>query len=114
MSATVILIDQMEWVEKVFRAAREQGGNVEVNRNGDRQIDFGNKCLTADHVRRVFQDIVKRKGVYTREDMNVLLAGSRPCATAPFFEVTVKAGLARMSEEKGEKFYRFDLANPHA
>src|SRR5258708_39771147 len=102
----------MTWVNCVLDAARAQGLTVRTNRNGDRQIDFENKSLTEDHLRRLFQDIDHKKCVYTRSDIEKLLGGSRPCASAPFFELVVEAGLATVAEKDGKKFYRFDLSNP--
>jgi hypothetical protein len=105
-------IEQMTWVNLVLDAARAAGLTVRANRNGDRQIDFENKSLAEDHLRRLFQDIDRKKCVYTRLDMDELLRGSRPCASAPFFEMAVEAGLATISEKDGKRFYRFDLSNP--
>ncbi len=112
-TSTSTRIEQMEWVDRVFEVAKAQGLTVRTNRNLDRQIDFDNKSLTADHLRSLFQDINRKKCVYTREDMEVLLHGSRPCAVAPFFELAVNAGLATVAERDGKKFYRFDPSNPH-
>jgi hypothetical protein len=107
--ATAVVVNQTEFVDQMFAAAEKFGVKTRLNRNGDRQLDFDNKSLTEDHLRRLFQDIVNKMGVYTRADMDALLNESRPCAIAPFLELAVKAGLATETEEGSKKIYRFRL-----
>jgi len=107
--ATAIAVTQTEFVDRLFATAERFGVKTQTNRNGDRQLDFDNKSLTEDHLRRLFRDIVEKMGVYTRADMDALLNESRPCAIAPFFGLAVKAGLATESEEGQKKVYRFRL-----
>ena len=109
--ATFVAITQMEFVDRLFAAAQESGVANRLNKNGDRQLDFDNKSLTEDHLRRIFQDITAKMGVYTRSDMDSLLGGSRPCAIAPFFDLATRAGLAVGSEEAGRTVYRFKLSD---
>ena len=105
--ATEVVVTQMEFVDRIFATAKKSGVETKINRNGDRQIDFDNKSLTDDHLRRLFQDIVRRKSIYSRADMDLLLGASRPCAVAPFFDLAVKAGFATQAREDGEQVYRF-------
>jgi hypothetical protein len=109
--ATFVAVTQREFVDQIFAAAKASGVQVRLNRNGDRQIDFENKSLTEDHLRRLFQDIVGKMGVYSRADMDALLGGSRPCAIAPFFDLATRAGMAVRSEEAGRLVYRFKLSD---
>jgi len=110
--ATFVAISQMEFVDEVFAAAKKFGIATRLNKNGDRQMDFDNKSLTEDHLRRMFQDLVKKSGVYSRDDRDLLLGGSRPCAIAPFFELVTRAGMAVSStNEDGRAVYRFRLSN---
>jgi hypothetical protein len=109
--ATFTAVTETEFVEEIFATADRHGIKTRINKNGDRQIDFDNKSLTEDHVRRVFQDIVGKMGEYSRDDMDTLLGGSRPCAIAPFFDLATKAGLALRSEQDRKAVYRFKLSN---
>jgi hypothetical protein len=109
--ATFIAINQMEFVDQMFAAARKFGVLARINRNGDRQLDFDNKSLTEDHIRRLYQDIVNKLGVYSRVDFENLLGAGRPCAVAPFFDLATKAGLAVRFEEQGKVIYRFKLSD---
>jgi hypothetical protein len=95
------------FTEQMFKTAEQAGFETKTNRNGDRQIDFPNKSLTEGHLRLLFQDISRKGYVYCRADADALLAGSRPCAIAPFFELSVKAGLANEFDENGKKVFRF-------
>ena len=110
--ATFVAISQAEFVDQVIAVAQKFGVETRLNRNGDRQLDFDNKSLTEDHLRRMYQDIVRKTGVYSRTDMELLLGGSRPCAVAPFFDLVTRAGLAVPStDEDGKTVYRFRLSN---
>src|SRR5712692_7814403 len=91
---TAVVVTQMEFVDQMFATAKKSGVETRINRNGDRQIDFDNKSLTEDHLRSLFQDISRKKWVYSRDEVDALFGGSRPCAVAPFFDLAVKAGFA--------------------
>lgn len=106
-------MNQMEFVDVIMATARKLGFPVDINRNGDRQIAFEHKNLTEDHLRRVFQDIVRKKGMYCREDMDELVKG-RPCAVAPFFDLAVKAGLCQEEIDGRRKFYKFEFGSKAA
>ena len=108
--ATVIKVEQMEFVDQIFATAKRLRNDVEEsNKNGERQINFPNKSLTAEHVRWIYQDIVRKKCVYRRRDLENLLGGSRPCAASPFFNLCIEAGFASESGETGELIYKFDF-----
>jgi hypothetical protein len=98
------------FAEQMFTTAEQSGFETKINRNGVRQIDFPNKSLTEEHVRDLFEDISRKGYIYSRADADLLLGGSRPCAIAPFFDLAVKAGLAREYEENGKKIFRFSMA----
>jgi hypothetical protein len=100
-------MEQMDFVDHIFRMARDSGYFVGQNRNGDRQIDFDNKSLTAGHLRLLYQDITRKRGLYTRKDMEALVRG-RPCAVVPFFELALKAGLCEPLKE-GLSAFKFNL-----
>ncbi len=104
---TAVVVTQMEFVDQIFATAKKSGVETRVNRNGDRQIDFDNKSLTEDDLRRLFYDICRKGWVYSRTDADALFGGSRPCAVASFFDLTVKAGFAAESKENGKRVYRF-------
>ncbi|HEV2232137.1 MAG TPA: hypothetical protein VGV68_01890 [Terriglobia bacterium] len=106
-------MDQMEFVNLILAKAGEVGYRVNINRDGERRVVFDHKDLTADHLRRVFQDISRRKGLYCREDMEELVKG-RPCAVAPFFELAVKAGLCNEVVDGRRKFYQFNFGSKPA
>ena len=101
-------MSQMEFVNRIVATASKCGVRVDINRNGDRQITFEHKNLTEDHLRRVFQDIVRHKGLYCREDMEELVKG-RPCAIAPFFDLAIEAGLCQEVIDNHRKVYRFEF-----
>jgi hypothetical protein len=101
------------FAEQWFASAEQSGFKTKLNRNGVRQIDFPNKSLTEEQVRMLFKDISRKSYVYSRADAETLLA-SRPCAIAPFFEIAVKAGLARGSEESRKKIFRFSMGRMSA
>ncbi len=102
------VMEQMLFVDAIIGAAKKQGYRVEQNRNGCRQIAFKNKNLTDDDLRWLFQDIGRRKGVYTRADVEELISG-RPCAVKPFFELAVQANLCEELTEGRKKIFRFRL-----
>ncbi len=104
---TAEVLTPRTFADLMFTAAERSGFETKVNRNGERQIDFPNKSLTEMHLRLLFQDISLKGYVYSRTDADTLLRGSRPCAIAPFFDLSVKAGLAREYEESGKKIFRF-------
>ena len=101
-------MEQLEFVDAIFNSAQSAGLNVWINRNGDRQVDFGNKSLTDDYVRRLYQDIRRKKNTYTQDDFKQLVAG-RPCAVAPFFRIAQSAGLCSEGLEGSRKIYRFSI-----
>jgi hypothetical protein len=101
-------MEQMLFVDAIIGAARKHGYRVDQNRDGKRQIVFKNKNLTDDDLRWLFQDIKRRKGVYTRADIEELILG-RPCAVKPFFELAVQVNLCDKLTEGRKKIYRFKL-----
>jgi len=104
---TAEVLTPRTFAEQILTTAEQSGFETRINRNGDRQIDFANKSLTEKHLRLLFQDISRKAYVYSRADADLLLGGSRPCAIAPFFDLSVRAGLAREYEENGKKLFRF-------
>jgi len=103
-------MSQMEFVDQIIAVASKCGFQVDINRNGSRQITFEHKNITDDHLRRVFQDIVRNRGLYCREDMEQLVKG-RPCAVAPFFDLAIKAGLCQEVMDDRPKVYKFEFGS---
>jgi hypothetical protein len=103
-------MSQMEFVDQIIAVASKWGFQIDINRNGSRQITFEHKNLTEDHLRRVFQDIVRHRGLYSREDMEQLVRG-RPCAVAPFFDLAIKAGLCQGVMNDRRKLYEFEFGS---
>jgi hypothetical protein len=101
-------MEQLEFVDSVFNAAQAQRIGVRINNRGDRQIDFDNKSLNADDVRRLYQDIRKKRGDYSQNDMKILLGGNKPCAVSQFFELAERAGLCTKKVIRGKFIYHFD------
>ncbi len=53
-------MDKKEFVSEVVQVARQQGYKIETNaRNGLVQIDFGIKKLHAEHLEKLYPDILK-------------------------------------------------------
>jgi len=103
-------MSQMEFVDRIIAVASKCGFQVDINRNGSRQITLEHKNLTDDHLRRVFQDIVRHRGLYSREDMEQLVKG-RPCAVAPFFDLAIRARLCQEAMDDHRRVYKFDLGS---
>jgi hypothetical protein len=99
---------QMEFMNLMLAAAKKEGYSVGNNRNGDPQIKFDNKYLTADDLRRLFEDISRKRRLYSRDDMERVVPG-RPCAVAPFFDLTIRAGSCTPEITGRKKVYKFDL-----
>jgi hypothetical protein len=99
---TAVVVTPMEFGDQMFAGAKKSGVEARINRNGDRQIDFDNKPLTEDHHRGLFQGITGKKWVDSRDQVDALFGGSRPCAVAPFLDLAVKAGFA--TESTGKRF----------
>lgn len=70
-----------DFVTEVIRIAPEMGYRVETNRDGVLQIDFGNKKLHADHLARLYPNILK-PGMKTSDAIE-LVARGRPCTHRP-------------------------------
>jgi len=74
---TAVVVTPMEFVDQMFAVAKKSGVEARVKRNGDRQIDLDNKPLTEDHLRRLFQDITRKKWVYSRDEVDGLFGEFR-------------------------------------
>lgn len=74
-----------EFIELVIKIARGNGYPVETNRNGQEQIDFGNKKIHSGHLEQLFPGILD-------QDVNVsslidAVAPGRPCVHRPMREI---------------------------
>lgn len=70
-----------EFVTAVVRIAPDMGYKVETNRNGILQIAFGNKKLHADHLARLYPEIINL-GVNVKDVIEKVARG-RPCTHKP-------------------------------
>ena len=78
-------MNKQEFIDQVFRNARAKGFKIEMNRNGQTQIDFGHKKLHSGHLEQLFPEILFR-------DANVAklidaAAPGRPCTHKPMREI---------------------------
>jgi len=74
---------QEEFVSDVFRIAQERGYRIETCRGkGYPQIDFGIKKLHAEHIKKLYPNVLEENANIGKLIDNV--APGRPCAHAPF------------------------------
>jgi hypothetical protein len=75
-----------DFIEDVFRIARERGYNIETSRrNKLPQIDIGIKKLHLEHIRKMYPAVL-----FHDADVGELIKGvapGRPCAHKPFREI---------------------------
>jgi len=83
-------MDSTNFIDTVVREARKDGYRIETNRNGQTQIDFGNKKLHSGHLEKLFPEILKPGAEVAR--MIDKVAPGRPCTHRPMREI-----LARLS-----------------
>ncbi len=84
------------FIEAIIRIAKQQGYEVKINRDGLRQIDFGQKQLHEGHLKPLFLAILA-------SDANVSsliesVAPGRSCAHRPMKEI-----LAQLQSESEQK-----------
>lgn len=79
-----------KFIEHVVRISRKKGFNIETNRDGLAQIDFGNKKLHAQHLRRLFPEILQDGANVSRLIEKV--APGRPCTHKPMKEIIAEIG----------------------
>ena len=80
------MLDIQEYVDAVVRVARDKGYAIEVSaRNGETQIDFGNKKLHAEHLRSLYPAILL-DGADIRNLIEKVASG-RPCSHKPMREI---------------------------
>ena len=80
------------FIDSVIRIAQQHGYKIEINRKGQRQIDFGNKKLHEGHLDALFPDILTPDIRISHLIESV--APGRPCAHRP-----MKAIIAQMHSE---------------
>lgn len=78
-------MNEQEFVEQVARTARTKGFTIDTNRNGQMQIDFGNKKLHAEHLARLFPQILSEEADVAR--LIEAVAPGRPCTHRPMREI---------------------------
>lgn len=89
--------DLEQFIDDVFRIAREKGHRIETNqRNGLPQIDFGLKKLHLGHIRRLYPGVLMENAQVNKLIESV--APGRPCSHKPFRKI-----IEQMKREKGNK-----------
>ncbi len=78
-------MDIQQFVDRVVKIAREKGFQIETNRDGITQIDFGNKKLHARHLRAMFP-VILEDGVAIPTIIEKVAPG-RPCTFKPMKEI---------------------------
>lgn len=81
-------MDSQTFVARVTQIARQQGHKIEVNRDGLTQIDFGNKKLHAEHLRKLYPAILAPEANIASLIESV--APGRPCTHRPMKEIIGK------------------------
>lgn len=79
-----------DYVNIFFVTAKEMGYQIEMCKRGKArgqlQINFGNKKLHADHIRRLY-DLIEEKGLsFSYKDFEKIVPG-RPCVIKGFKEI---------------------------
>lgn len=79
------MLSKGQFVQEVFRIAEKQGYQIEINKNGLKQIDFGNKKLHANHIQQLYPDIL----ALTEELPKLIekVAPGRPCTHKPMRDI---------------------------
>ena len=76
------MLNEEEFVKEIFRLARVNGYTVEENiRNGLFQINFGQKKLHAEHLKKMYPHILEKAANISEEIEKV--APGRPCTHKP-------------------------------
>ena len=78
-------MNEQEFIDRVALKARARGFRVETNRNGQVQIDFGNKKLHAGHLASLYPKIVMPHVNIPKLIDSV--APGRPCTHKPMREI---------------------------
>lgn len=78
-------MNSQQFVDSVVREARKDGYRIETNRNGQTQIDFGNKKLHSGHLQELFPAILNPGANVAKAIENV--APGRPCTHKPMREI---------------------------
>jgi hypothetical protein len=75
------MLNKEQFIREVFRIAEKQGYQIEINKNGLKQIDFGHKKLHAGHIQQLYPDIL----AFTQELPKLIerVAPGRPCTHRP-------------------------------
>ena len=81
-------MNSTDFVRAVIEIARQHDYRIETNRDGLTQIDFGNKKLHADHIRRMFPAILEDGANIS--DLIEKVAAGRPCTHNPMREIIVE------------------------
>jgi hypothetical protein len=81
-------MNQEEFIDQVVRVARAGGFKIEINRNNQMQIDFGNKKLHSGHLAQLFPDILSRDANIAK--LIEAVAPGRPCTHKPMREIVAK------------------------
>jgi len=81
-------MNQKEFINQVIESARVNGFKIEINRNGQTQIDFSHKKLHSGHLAQLYPEILHR-------DANIsglidAVAPGRPCSHKPMRELIEK------------------------
>ena len=78
--------DLEQFIDDVFRIARERGYRIETNqRNNLPQIDFGIKKLHLRHIKRLYPDVLLENARVNK--LIAKIARGRPCTHKPFREI---------------------------
>ena len=54
-----MIVDKVQFINKVIKQARLNGYKVNFNRNDLQQIDFGNKTLHTDQIGKLFPQVLQ-------------------------------------------------------
>ncbi len=80
------MLEIQEYVDAVVKVACDKGYAIEVSaRNGETQIDFGNKKLHAEQLRNLYPAILL-EGADVRKFIEKVAPG-RPCSHKPMREI---------------------------
>jgi len=78
-------MDSKQFVDTVVNIARQNGFEVEINRNDLIQIDFGNKKLHTKHLEQLYPAILQN-GANVGELIDNVAPG-RPCTHSPMKQI---------------------------
>ena len=87
-------MEEEEFVEQFMKIAGRRF-KIEINRDGLRQIDFGNKKLHERHLRKLFPKILQKDADVAKLIEEV--APGRPCTHKPVKEIVAQIINLRLS-----------------